>query len=589
MKIERNFKRIYPVFAILMLFISGSLNISAKVSGYNGIRIEISDSKDTLLRNGRDLFIRVAEEHAGRKLTDSKGRILTIKLDPTDVSLLGEGFRISDKGSDCIRISAGNSNGVLYGLGKLLHGSHFEKGRFVPVFNDAPLIPDKKVRGIYLATHFNNFYHAAPEEEVVRYIEELALWGYNHLQVWFDMHHFTGPDDPAAIKMRKRLATFLRAGKRVGMKAGLTMLANEGYSTTPKHLRAHKVEFTDFFGVEICPSTPGGTELIMRQVEENIDAFSALGVKVDHIQLWPYDQGGCTCENCTPWGGNGYLKITRKLSDLIKNRLPDVALTLSTWLFDFKEQDKGEWRALGNAFSNEAPWVNYIMADSHTTFPSYLSKNPVPGGLGLLNFPEISMWGNFPWGGYGANPQPERFQKLWDDVADRVDGGYPYSEGIYEDANKVMYSQFYWDRNRRAKDALKEYVSFEFSPVYADSIMNAIELLEKNYGMSSHKWGIGKYDRIKLSTADNATDEAKRILEDVDRKLPKHIRDSWRWRLLLLRSRLDYSLHKNDGKIDADANKAFGEVEKIQHLENAHFYVHPPVRYGEAYPIEKIH
>lgn len=585
----KNLKGVDLIIAILLLMVSGGQKAIAGVSGYDGVRIEMPQKYDSLLQKGGDLFIRVAEEHSGRKLSKSKGKVLTIELNSSDKSLPGEGFRIAAIGPDRIRVSGGNSNGVLYGLGKLLHGSHFEKGRFVPEFSEESSIPDKKVRGIYLATHFNNFYHAAPEEEVVRYIEELSLWGYNHLQVWFDMHHFTGPDDPEAIKMRNRLATFLRAGKRVGMKTGLTMLANEGYSTTPEHLRANKVDFTDFFGVEICPSTPGGSELIMRQVEENLDAFAALGVNIDHIQLWPYDQGGCTCENCTPWGGNGYLKITRKLSDLIRRKLPNVSLTLSTWLFDFKEQDKGEWRGLSKAFENETPWVDYIMADSHTTFPSYLLKNPVPGGLGLLNFPEISMWGNFPWGGYGATPQPNRFQKLWNDVADKIEGGYPYSEGIYEDANKVIYSQFYWDRNRRAKDALREYVAFEFSSDHADKIMEAIELLEKNYGVSSHKWGIGQYDRIKLGTKDNGTAEAKRILEEVDKELPKQIRDSWRWRLLLLRSRLDYSLHKNDGRIDSDANKAFGEVEKIQHLEKAHFYVHPPVRYGEAYPIDKIH
>lgn len=577
------------LFVCLLLLATGGRQLSAAETRYDGIRFTTPANSDSLLQKSKELFVRVAEDHAGKKLADVKGKQLTIELNPTEKSLPAEGYQIKGIGKNRIRVSGGDSQGVLYGLGKLLHGSHFKDGKFVPKYTEDVSIPDKEVRGIYFATHFNNFYHAAPEEEVVRYIEELVLWGYNHLQVWFDMHHFSGPHDPAAIKMRQRLASFLRAANRVGMKAGLTMLANEGYSTTPEHLKARKVDFTDFFGVEICPSAPGGTELIMKQVEENLDEFKALGVRIDHIQLWPYDQGGCTCENCHPWGGKGYLKITRDLSSLIRNKLPDATITLSTWLFDFKEQDKGEWRGLAEAFKQNAPWVDYIMADSHTTYPSYVLNNPVPGGLGLLNFPEISMWGNFPWGGYGANPLPERFQKLWNDVADRVDGGYPYSEGIYEDANKVMYSQFYWDRKRSAKETLREYVSFEYSPEHADSIMKAIEKMEKNYGMSSHKWGIGQHDRIKMTAKQNSAAEVNRILEEVDEKLPKHVRDSWRWRLLLLRSRLDKSLHENDGKIDAVANEAFGEVEKIQHLENAHFYVHPPVNYGAAYPIGKIH
>lgn len=574
---------------VLSIIISGGQIAKAGVKRYDRVKIEKPAKYDSLLQKSEDLFIRVAEEHAGRKLTGTKGKVLTIELNSSDTSLPSEGFQIVGGGKDRIKISAGDSRGVLYGLGKLLHGSHFDKGSFVPVFSEKVSVPDKKLRGIYFATHFNNFYHAAPEDEVVKYIEELALWGYNHLHLWFDMHHFTGTNDPEAVKMRQRLATFLRAGQSVGMKPGLTMLGNEGYSTTPDSLRAKNIGFTDFFGTEICPSANGGTELIVKNIEENLDAFASMGVKLEHIMLWPYDQGGCKCEKCDPWGAKGYLKITKTLSEMIKNKLPEATITLSTWLFDFKEEDKGEWRGLADTFKNETPWVDYIMADSHTTFPGYLLKNPVPGGLGLLNFPEISMWGNFPWGGYGATPQPTRFQKIWADAADKVEGGYPYSEGIYEDSNKVLYSQFYWDRNRKAKDAMREYVSFEFSNAHADKIMEAIDLMESNFGMSSHKWGIGQHDRIKLGKEGKTTARAKSIMEEVDKELPQHIRDSWRWRLLLLRARLDHSLHQNDGRIDADANDAFNEIEKIQHLENAHFYVHPPVNFGAAYPVEKIH
>lgn len=51
------------------------------------------------------------------------------------------------------------------------------------------------------------------------------------------------------------------------------------------------------------------------------------------------------------------------------------------------------------------------------------------GGLPLLNFPEISMWGRGPWGGWGANPLPSRFEGLWQQTKGFVLGGMPYSEG----------------------------------------------------------------------------------------------------------------------------------------------------------------
>jgi len=52
------------------------------------------------------------------------------------------------------------------------------------------------VRAVNFATHFHNFYHDAPVEEVQRYVEELALWGRNVLVARFDMHHDTGIDVP---------------------------------------------------------------------------------------------------------------------------------------------------------------------------------------------------------------------------------------------------------------------------------------------------------------------------------------------------------------------------------------------------------
>jgi hypothetical protein len=55
----------------------------------------------------------------------------------------------------------------------------------------------------------------------------------------------------------------------------------------------------------------------------------------------------------------------------------------------------------------------------------------VPGGLPLLNFPDISMWAESREG-YGAHPLPERLQRRWDGTKKKLSGGFPYSEGIYE-------------------------------------------------------------------------------------------------------------------------------------------------------------
>ena len=50
---------------------------------------------------------------------------------------------------------------------------------------------------------------------------------------------------------------------------------------------------------------------------------------------------------------------------------------------------------------------------------------------------------------------PSRFQRLWNQVKRVVEGGFPYSEGIYEDINKAVVVQFYWDRDRTAQPRWK--------------------------------------------------------------------------------------------------------------------------------------
>lgn len=576
------------VFVFLHISVLGNPNMA---SAYQRVHIDMPKEEGALLGKSVEIFSRMLKERAGKDLFQGKGETLTIKLVIDSGRFAGEGYNIKTIQEDVVQVTGSDENGLLYGLGKLLHTSSFKDSSFVLGRWEGTSAPEKLVRGIYLATHFNNFYQSAPIDEVVKYIEELALWGYNSLQVWFDMHHYTGIDDIEAQKMQERLAALLIAGKSVGMKTGLTMLANEGYKTSPQNLRAERISFTDFYGVEICPSTAGGTELILAQADECLDAFVKLGVDIDRVWLWPYDQGGCACSECTPWGGNGFLKITKRLSALIRHKMPQTEIVLSTWLFDFKEQDKGEWRGLAEAFDKEKPWVDYIMADSHTDYPQYLIKNKPPGGLPLLNFPEISMWGNFPWGAYGANPLPDRFQKLWDTVSDKLAGGFPYSEGVFEDANKIIYSQFYWDSSISAKQSLKEYISFEFSSEHADDILTAIEIMEKNYGMSTYQWARVPDAKkiVEISREDFGAEEAYLILKQVDTKLSKSVKKSWRWRLLLLRSLLDFELRQTGGVPNETINNTFQELCDIQYLNKAHFYIKPPINFGADYPLKSIH
>jgi hypothetical protein len=448
-------------------------------------------------------------------------------------------------------------------------------------------VPEKPLRGIYFATHFFNFYHEAPIGEIERYVEDLALWGYNTIFVWFDMHHYEGTQDPAAQEMIKRLNAIFASAKEVGLDTGLTLLANEAYANSPPAMRAdwtagHDGYFREpqgHYHVELCPNKPGAKALILKWREETFQAFKNVGA--DYVVIWPYDQGGCTCSQCKPWGVNGFLTLAEPIAELARRDFPGCRVILSAWYFD--KFTSGEWEGLEQKFGKQRPaWIDYVMADD-AGVKRYSGKPPenhVPGGFPLLSFPEISMWGAGPWGGFGANPLPTHHQELWNIGKDSLAGGFPYSEGVFEDLNKVLFAQFFWAKDSSANSIVDEYVSYEFSPKVAPWVRRAIEILEKNYPRRVESPGKEAAPlRIVLDYRADA-DEAFKLMQQADKSLLPRARDSWRWRVLYLRALIDSELVKNDYRVSGRCEEAFQELTKIYYAQRALFCVSPPT--GEA-------
>jgi hypothetical protein len=294
-------------------------------------------------------------------------------------------------------------------------------------------------------------------------------------------------------------------------------------------------------------------------------------VGLDLVCYWPYDEGGCACEQCKPWGSNAYLKLSQDFTRLGRDYFPNLKTILSTWMFDTPPE--GEWQGLSNALQKDGAWLNYILADAHEDFPRYPLDVGVPGNRPLLNFPEISMWGNSPWGGYGANPLPDRFQRLWDQVKHLVDGGFPYSEGIYEDTNKAVVLQFYWNPEQSAQETLREYSDYEFGPEVTNEVLALIGLEESTASNAFKKQPVDK----------DAVQRAFQTAEAVNARLPEWGRQNWRWELLHLRAVLDRERFGGGGLETPVAEAALVRLMTLYHCQMEtddpyHHRVRPPLR-----------
>jgi len=481
------------------------------------------------------------------------------------LGLRSDGYRILAQPAlrGRIYVVGQSPSGVVAGVGALLRAMRFEPGAVrVPEMDlsDAPELP---VRGIYFATHFGNFYHAAPLEDVDRITEEFALWGGNELVVWFDMHHFRDFADPAAQTHLARLRHFADTAHGIGMRFGLTFIANEGYDSSPEALRADGNTGTAHYHRELCPSKPEGLALIGRWQAEVLDAFPT----VDLAWTWPYDQGGCACPDCAPWGANGFLKASEQLARLYNERFPDGRLWLSTWLLD-QVNARGEYDGLLAYMAREKPqWLDGIIVGTHGDWiPEPLLRRPDPGRYPLAAFPEISMYRMNPWGEHGANPLPGFCSRLAEDLRGQVAGGWPYSEGIYEDLNKFFWARFFWRPDAATEDTLREYASHYLGDEVASDALRLFILMEQTHARDG--WRV---------TDPSGAEEEWRLAESIDSRIPEWARRSWRWRILYVRAAIDGLLASGDpadAGIHGRLQALCDELVRIYHASDT--FIRPP-------------
>jgi len=384
-----------------------------------------------------------------------------------------------------------------------------------------------------------------------------------------NLHDWNDPQAEPAIAMVLHYAKIARA---LGIQF-VTGINNAFFIDAPESIRATPLpdptRRRGNSGHPICPSNPEGHAYIMDNTRRLYEKLSDTGL--DILCFWPYDEGGCACEKCRPWGANGYLRVSCDQAALARRYFPNLKTVLSTWMYDTPPE--GEWQALTEYITTDGQWIDYILADSHEDFPRYPLDVGVPGKRPLLNFPEISMWGNWPWGGFGAHPLPSRFQRLWDQVKQTASGGFPYSEGIYEDMNKAVVLQFYWNRDQSARATLEEYIGYEFSPAVTEDVLAIIDILETTAGCFQRKAPPDK----------DAVLRACELAETVDGRLPEWARRNWRWEILRLRAILDRERFVGGGLETPAAEAAMARLIEIYHCQLEtddpyHHRVRPPLR-----------
>ncbi|MBR7095540.1 MAG: hypothetical protein IKC73_04910 [Clostridia bacterium] len=475
---------------------------------------------------------------------------VTLEIDPTLDALTG----VVEDG----RIAAGSHSQLMEAAGRFLRNPAV-RGSFPS---------QKPLCGMYFASHFGNYTDEAPLEELYEYIDDLGFWGVNTLKMWLDLHHFRNMGE-AREKVARQKKLYAHA-KSMGMQIWLTTLSNEAFRDSVRALRAdwtcghdgYVYPLNDHFHVEICPSKPGGMDLIKHYRRSMLEEFR--DIDFDFLSIGPYDEGGCSCSACAPWGGNGYLRVVRELIPLYKEYFPSARIILSAWQFGtFLADKKVEFERLAEAIHNDPVFRDVAYLVSEPQYAQYAVTHDM--GCPIIGFPEISMFRASPWGGYGANPMPAKILEIYEKYGDKLSGIIPYSEGLYEDINKILVLRAHRDGSPTAK-TLREYLAYELrlEGALLERTALAVEAMESTL---ARKWDKVTH-RVEILDPEKIPFIEKEITE-IHALLPADVQKSRRWLLLYYRALVDGALLRAGFERSEEVREIYRKIMHLCHLENA--------------------
>ena len=463
-----------------------------------------------------------------------------------DKSVPAEGFRLTDvaEGNGVV-VSGADFLSLMYGAGQFLHKSHYVEQGIIPTDWRGESVPQTSKRMVFFAQHFYNWYQCCSPEEIREHIEDLVLWGINGVVSVFSCLNLTGWDDPNLDELVELFRKTLSAARELKLKIGIEY-SNVDFMVPRKDVSADKKYLCSQTGNLICPSTEEGFAYYQQMLAKILDYTDEFG-GLDFITIWSYDEGGCSCDKCWPWGGKGFYNMAHRISKYIKSRYPKIEIWLATWYFGRLNVQKEEWPMLYSRLQEDSAkgdnWADYLLMETRDYYPEIYY--PIEHGqptkhTKLLTFPEISMTGLTPWGGMGAICTPTLIKRQEKPFAPHCDGGYLYTEGIFDDMNKAIMLGLYWNRQRSTEETLTDYCGYEFKGIDPADLIHLVDLIEASQLYTN------RFDRkpCPLSFCELAWELAEKMNLGASKDTQKY----WRWRIVYIRAYLDLVRYRNCAK-----------------------------------------
>ncbi|WP_211101402.1 hypothetical protein [Niveispirillum sp. SYP-B3756] len=375
------------------------------------------------------------------------------------------------QGRPLIAIAGHDARGVLYGIGHLLRSLAMEKGRAVLA---APLnvtaTPEKTLRSHQIGYRFkNNTYDAWTLAQFEQEIRDLAVFGSNAIQVIAPISDdekasplFSAPADETIIGIAGILAKY-------GLDFDLYYPVIRADYGDPAQVAA---ELADF--------------------EALIQRFPAI-----HALYVPGgDPGHTPPDHLFP--------LLEKLAARLHRHHPNAELWVSTQGFD-----QAGYEAFYHQLDRQPAWLTGIFIGPQSRDPMAVQRARIPARYPIQAYPDIghTLHAQFPvadWdpafalleGREPISPRPGDMGVIYRHFQPLFTGFVTYSEGVTDDVNKMLWSQWGWSAATDPAEILRDYARYFLGPAiaqtHADRAAALILNLERNWrGPVRQNTGIG--------------------------------------------------------------------------------------------------
>jgi hypothetical protein len=372
--------------------------------------------------------------------------------------------------SDRVSVAGETALDTVHALGSALRQLDSVNGKVVFRGANSTAAPAVALRGIYAPAHMNNPYAKLSVEELGRLFEDWTLWGANATWNWVDPMSYMPRVDPfskepgaaESLAYMRRVLGSLREAQRAGLEVGFTSGTNVvWYDQFRKHPELRAQMGTRLIaGQLLCPSQPAARRIILDNTRNLLGEARRMGLNVRSLDFYTRDPSGCACEKCRPWN-RASLAICRDIVEAAREIYPNLVGDLITWYWSPEEStDAAVWFS-GQGAQN---WLRFWFHH----FPTWRReiRHPelqLPASVRLGGMYNLSAADNDVYGNEGAITRFSYLSKLLTPLSKKgLQGFHGYTEGNYDDLNKVVALQLLVTPQRQVRDIVEEYCRWYF-------------------------------------------------------------------------------------------------------------------------------